>query len=111
MGKKKVVDADELRSVHAGHPDRNAGFVDNTVRNTKYTLWDFLPKNLAEQFGYGDDYYIYIYIISRRFMNQYFLLIACLQLFPTISPVEPITTWGPLIFILAVTAVKEVRMF
>lgn len=66
---------------------------DNRVSNTKYTLWNFLPKNLWEQFS--------------RFMNQYFLLIACLQLWSLITPVNPASTWGPLIFIFAVSASKE----
>lgn len=40
-------------------------------------------------------------------MNKYFLLIACLQLWPLITPVNPASTWGPLIFIFAVSASKE----
>jgi phospholipid-translocating ATPase len=66
---------------------------DNRISNRKYTLWNFLPKNLWEQFS--------------RFMNQYFLLIACLQLWSLITPVNPASTWGPLIFIFAVSASKE----
>ncbi|XP_057455531.1 phospholipid-transporting ATPase 2 [Lotus japonicus] len=66
---------------------------DNRISNKKYTLLNFLPKNLWEQFS--------------RFMNQYFLLIACLQLWPLITPVNPASTWGPLIFIFAVSASKE----
>ncbi|XP_023554352.1 phospholipid-transporting ATPase 2-like isoform X1 [Cucurbita pepo subsp. pepo] len=68
-------------------------FCDNRISNRKYTLLNFLPKNLWEQFS--------------RFMNQYFLLIACLQLWPLITPVNPASTWGPLIFIFAVSATKE----
>ncbi|KAG6422236.1 hypothetical protein SASPL_118801 [Salvia splendens] len=45
--------------------------------------------------------------IGSRFMNQYFLLIACLQLWSLITPVNPASTWGPLIFIFAVSASKE----
>ncbi|KAF1886408.1 hypothetical protein Lal_00045640 [Lupinus albus] len=66
---------------------------DNRISNRKYTVLNFLPKNLWEQFS--------------RFMNQYFLLIACLQLWPLITPVNPASTWGPLIFIFAVSASKE----
>ncbi|KAG9130462.1 hypothetical protein Leryth_004421 [Lithospermum erythrorhizon] len=66
---------------------------DNRISNTKYNVWNFVPKNLWEQF--------------RRFMNQYFLLIACLQLWSLITPVNPASTWGPLIFIFAVSATKE----
>ncbi|KAL6502003.1 Alanine aminotransferase 2 [Orobanche gracilis] len=68
-------------------------FCDNRISNRKYTLLNFLPKNLLEQFS--------------RFMNQYFLLIACLQLWSLITPVNPASTWGPLIFIFAVSATKE----
>ncbi|XP_073287651.1 phospholipid-transporting ATPase 2-like isoform X2 [Primulina huaijiensis] len=68
-------------------------YCDNRISNRKYTIWNFLPKNLWEQFS--------------RLMNQYFLLIACLQLWPLITPVNPVSTWGPLIFIFAVSATKE----
>ncbi|XAR55536.1 Phospholipid-translocating ATPase [Bertholletia excelsa] len=68
-------------------------YCDNRVSNRKYTLLNFLPKNLWEQFS--------------RFMNQYFLLIACLQLWPLITPVNPASTWGPLILIFALSATKE----
>lgn len=40
-------------------------------------------------------------------MNQYFLLIACLQLWSRITPVSPVTTWGPLAIIFIVSASKE----
>ena len=40
-------------------------------------------------------------------MNKYFLLIACLQLWPLITPVNPLSTWGPLAVIFAVSASKE----
>lgn len=49
---------------------------------------------------------LYGFLFSR-FMNQYFLLIACLQLWSLITPVNPASTWGPLIFIFAVSASKE----
>ncbi|XP_075089010.1 phospholipid-transporting ATPase 2 isoform X2 [Nicotiana tabacum] len=71
----------------------NNVYCDNRISNRKYTVWNFLPKNLWEQFS--------------RFMNQYFLLIACLQLWSLITPVNPASTWGPLIFIFAVSATKE----
>ncbi|GMH07261.1 hypothetical protein Nepgr_009101 [Nepenthes gracilis] len=68
-------------------------YCDNRISNRKYSLFNFVPKNLWEQFS--------------RFMNQYFLLIACLQLWSLITPVNPASTWGPLIFIFAVSATKE----
>jgi len=35
------------------------------------------------------------------------LIIACLQLISVITPVNPATTWGPLILIFAISAIKE----
>lgn len=52
-------------------------------------------------------YPTFCFFCFSRFMNQYFLLIACLQLWPLITPVNPASTWGPLIFIFAVSASKE----
>lgn len=40
-------------------------------------------------------------------MNLYFLMIACLQLWNIITPVNPVSTWAPLIFIFAISALKE----
>lgn len=79
------------RVVRLNRPSQD--YVDNTVSGTKYTVVSFLPKNLMEQFG--------------RPMNVYFLLIAVLQLWPSITPVAPITTWGPLTFVFALSAAKE----
>jgi phospholipid-translocating ATPase len=40
-------------------------------------------------------------------MNLYFLFIACLQLWSYITPVDPLSTWGPLMVIFAISAIKE----
>ena len=40
-------------------------------------------------------------------MNKYFLLIALLQLWPYITPVNPVTTWVPLAVIFAISTAKE----
>ena len=44
---------------------RSEVFVDNRVVSAKYTVWNFIPKNLFEQF--------------RRIANFYFLCIAIIQ--------------------------------
>jgi phospholipid-translocating ATPase len=81
------------RTVYANAPARNAEFKPNVISNTKYTWWNFVPKNLWEQFA--------------RNTNRYFLLIAILQLNAQITPVNPLTTWAPLAVIFMITAVKE----
>lgn len=65
----------------------------NEISTAKYTLLTFLPVNLFEQF--------------MRIANLYFLLCAILQLIPGLSPTSWFTTVAPLVFVLAVNAIKE----
>lgn len=66
----------------------------NEVDTGKYTIITFLPKFLFEQF--------------RRYANIFFLFIALLQQIPGVSPTGRLTTLLPLLFILFVSAVKEI---
>eukprot|EP01117_Protostelium_nocturnum_P005659 TRINITY_DN2043_c0_g1_i5.p1 TRINITY_DN2043_c0_g1~~TRINITY_DN2043_c0_g1_i5.p1 ORF type:complete len:1097 (+),score=372.02 TRINITY_DN2043_c0_g1_i5:81-3371(+) len=84
---------EKTRLVYTNQAIFNHGFVANQVSNTKYTFWSFIPKNLFEQFG--------------RFMNLYFLMIAMLQWWSVITPVSPVATWAPLLFIFFISALKE----
>uniref|UniRef100_A0A672T8F7 Phospholipid-transporting ATPase n=1 Tax=Sinocyclocheilus grahami TaxID=75366 RepID=A0A672T8F7_SINGR len=68
-GDEKRVDS---RTIYVGHrpcPDTEAfipsKFCDNRIVSSKYTVWNFLPKNLFEQF--------------RRIANFYFLIIFLVQ--------------------------------
>ncbi|AQK43110.1 Phospholipid-transporting ATPase 2 [Zea mays] len=92
------------RFVYINDDSCRYSYCDNRISNTKYTLWNFLPKNLWEQFRFVS---VLHFSTIKRFMNQYFLLIACLQLWSRITPVSPATTWGPLIIIFIVSASKE----
>lgn len=65
----------------------------NKITTTKYTVLNFIPKNIFEQF--------------RRMTNVYFLLIVCITLIPAISPLNPWTSILPLAFVLGVAAIKE----
>lgn len=91
FGRQKA--SDQTRVVHANAPVKNEGFVDNRLSNTKYTLVNFLPKTAIEQF--------------RLHMNRYFLFIAILQLFAELTPVNPLSTWIPLLLIFAISATRE----
>ncbi|EDO40789.1 predicted protein [Nematostella vectensis] len=66
---------------------------DNKIKTTKYTIWSFIPKNLFEQF--------------HRFANIYFLFIVGLNWVPAINAFGKEIAMLPLIFVLAVTAVKD----
>ena len=78
---------------HSPHWNTLHRYPDNHITNTKYTVWSFLPLSLYNQ--------------CRLAMNKYFLLIALLQLWPYITPVNPVTTWVPLAVIFLISTVKE----
>ncbi|KAK2497659.1 hypothetical protein MC885_019972 [Smutsia gigantea] len=67
-------------------------FIDNRIISSKYTVWNFVPKNLFEQF--------------RRVANFYFLIIFLVQLMID-TPTSPITSGLPLFFVITVTAIKQ----
>ncbi|KAM5207294.1 phospholipid-transporting ATPase VA isoform 1-T1 [Hipposideros larvatus] len=66
---------------------------DNRVKTTKYTALSFLPKNLFEQF--------------HRLANVYFVFIALLNFVPAVNAFQPGLALAPVLFILAVTAFKD----
>lgn len=59
-----------------------------------HSALSFIPSFLFEQF--------------RRYSNCFFLFIAMLQQIPDVSPTGRYTTLVPLIFILSVSALKEI---
>ncbi|XP_052850847.1 phospholipid-transporting ATPase VD isoform X2 [Drosophila gunungcola] len=73
------------------HP--NGQFVGNKIRTTKYTLLSFIPKNLLEQF--------------HRVANLYFIFIVLLNWVPEISAFGKEVAMIPVLFVLGVTAVKD----
>lgn len=99
---KRPVDLDRRTSLSADSIGGAGGsfnqfdlgpFTSNEWYTSKYTLINFLPKNLFEQF--------------RRLANLYFLLSALLQILIPFSPVGPTTSLLPLIFVVATTAIKQ----
>ncbi|XP_032879147.1 phospholipid-transporting ATPase VA isoform X2 [Amblyraja radiata] len=65
----------------------------NRLKTTKYSVISFLPKNLFEQF--------------HRFANVYFVFIALLNFVPVVGAFQPELALAPVVFILAVTAFKD----
>ena len=66
----------------------------NAVKTTKYTVLNFIFKNLWEQF--------------HRFANIYFLFIALLNFVPAVEAFGKEVGFVPLASILLVTAVKDI---
>lgn len=65
----------------------------NIIKTTKYTWLTFFPKNIFEQF--------------HRFANVYFLFIIILNWIPLVNAFGKEIAMLPLIFVLAVTAIKD----
>lgn len=65
----------------------------NVIRNQKYNIITFLPLVLYQQFKF--------------FLNLYFLLMALSQFVPDLRLGYLYTYWGPLIFVLTVTLIRE----
>ncbi|XP_061786423.1 phospholipid-transporting ATPase 11C isoform X3 [Nerophis lumbriciformis] len=89
----------DSRTIYIGHRPRSASepftppkFCDNRIVSSKYTVWNFLPKNLFEQF--------------RRIANFYFLIIFLVQVIVD-TPTSPVTSGLPLCFVITVTAIKQ----
>lgn len=67
--------------------------VGNTIRSSRYTIWDFVPRQLLFQFS--------------KLANAYFLLVSILQMIPGLSPVGSYTTIAPLLVFIAISMGKE----
>lgn len=81
---------------------RQAPFIDertgrehigNTIRSSRYTVWDFIPRQLIFQFS--------------KLANAYFMLISVLQLIPGLSPTGSYSTIIPLLVFIAISIAKE----
>lgn len=98
--KRKISETDIQSTEEATYPHINLKFKDpniifstNQLVTTKYTLWNFIPKNLFEQF--------------RRATNIFFLFITVVCFVPQISPISPVTTLLGLLFVLLVAAIND----
>lgn len=75
------------------HPEQLAlRYRNNYVSTTKYTLVNFIPKSLFEQF--------------RRVANIYFLVVACVSYSP-LAPYSAYSVLLPLLLVIGATMVKE----
>eukprot|EP00211_Chloroparvula_japonica_P000091 CAMPEP_0119153234 /NCGR_PEP_ID=MMETSP1310-20130426/48922_1 /TAXON_ID=464262 /ORGANISM="Genus nov. species nov., Strain RCC2339" /LENGTH=1161 /DNA_ID=CAMNT_0007145669 /DNA_START=79 /DNA_END=3564 /DNA_ORIENTATION=+ len=68
-------------------------FPSNRVVSTKYTILNFVPKVLLQEF--------------RRLTTLYFFLVCLITLFPALSPIDPVTSFAGLAFILVTAMLRE----
>eukprot|EP00730_Choanoeca_flexa_P018908 TRINITY_DN9220_c0_g1_i1.p1 TRINITY_DN9220_c0_g1~~TRINITY_DN9220_c0_g1_i1.p1 ORF type:complete len:1173 (+),score=384.81 TRINITY_DN9220_c0_g1_i1:188-3706(+) len=78
---------------HEREYSRDQGYLANDISTTKYTILTIIPKNLFEQF--------------HRLANVYFLFIVVLNWLPMIQAFGREIAMLPLLFVLAVTFVKD----
>ncbi|XP_078483952.1 phospholipid-transporting ATPase ID [Ciona intestinalis] len=86
---------EEQRKLIANDHEYNSAFkyVDNGIKTSHYTWYNFLFINLWEQF--------------HRVVNVYFIFLLVLTFIPAISSFNPVTTLIPILIVLAITAVKD----
>ncbi|KAH6646172.1 hypothetical protein BKA67DRAFT_526309 [Truncatella angustata] len=72
---------------------RGHEFISNTIRTSRYNVWNFLPKQLIFQF--------------TRLANFYFLCVGIPQTIPGLSTTGSYTTILPLLFFVCLTIFKE----
>ena len=87
------IDLDASRQAPIIDERTGAEHVANTIRSSRYTVWDFVPRQLIFQFS--------------KLANAYFLLISTLQLIPGLSPTGSYSTIIPLLVFVAISMAKE----
>ena len=73
------------------HP--NYSYTRNSISTTRYTVWNFIPKNLYEQF--------------HRLANLYFIFVMGINWIPEVKAYAKEVTMVPVLFVLTVTALKD----
>ncbi|KAF1815463.1 phospholipid-translocating P-type ATPase [Eremomyces bilateralis CBS 781.70] len=68
-------------------------YVGNTIRSTRYTAWNFVPRQLFAQFS--------------KLANFYFLSVSILQMIPGLSTTGTYTTIVPLLVFVMLAMAKE----
>ncbi|TVY90815.1 putative phospholipid-transporting ATPase, partial [Lachnellula willkommii] len=68
-------------------------YIDNSIRSSRYTIWNFLPSQIWFQFS--------------KAANFFFLVIGILQLVPGLSTTGSFTTILPLLFFLLFIIIRE----
>ncbi|KAL9101161.1 MAG: hypothetical protein Q9163_003563 [Psora crenata] len=68
-------------------------YISNTIRSSRYTLYNFVPRQLFAQFS--------------KLANFYFLCVSILQMIPGLSTTGTYTTIVPLLFFVTISIAKE----
>ncbi|XP_010857171.1 PREDICTED: probable phospholipid-transporting ATPase VD isoform X3 [Bison bison bison] len=91
-GKHRVV-VPRLQLFKEEYEKFSGTYVNNRIRTTKYTLLNFVPRNLFEQF--------------HRVANLYFLFLVVLNWVPLVEAFQKEITMLPLVVVLTIIAIKD----
>ncbi|XP_068831273.1 phospholipid-transporting ATPase VD [Capricornis sumatraensis] len=91
-GKHRVV-VPHLQLFKEEYEKFSGTYVNNRIRTTKYTLLNFVPRNLFEQF--------------HRVANLYFLFLVVLNWVPLVEAFQKEITMLPLVVVLTIIAIKD----
>ncbi|KAL9131820.1 MAG: hypothetical protein Q9217_000347 [Psora testacea] len=72
---------------------RGHEYINNSIRSSRYTLYNFVPRQLFAQFS--------------KLANFYFLCVSILQMIPGLSTTGTYTTIVPLLFFVTISIAKE----
>ncbi|KAI9846365.1 MAG: hypothetical protein M1838_001316 [Thelocarpon superellum] len=89
----RQIDLDVLRTVPLLDVRCQREYATNAIRSSRYTPWNFLPRQLFAQFS--------------KVANFYFLCVSILQMIPTLSTTGTYTTIIPLMFFVSISMAKE----
>ncbi|ELP93552.1 phospholipid-transporting ATPase, putative [Entamoeba invadens IP1] len=92
--KPKDVRKTPLPPIYLYDEKKNKKFPGNKVSTTKYSIFSFI--------------FVFLYNQFKHVTNIYFLLVAIISLIPQISATNPVTNVFPLIFVLCISAIKEI---
>ncbi|KAI9671482.1 MAG: hypothetical protein M1831_004391 [Alyxoria varia] len=90
-GRRIEIDASRKSSLLDERTGRQ--YLANTIRSSRYNVWNFLPKQLFAQFS--------------KLANFYFLTVSILQLIPGFSTTGQYTTIVPLLFFVGISIARE----
>ncbi|XP_017395816.1 probable phospholipid-transporting ATPase VD isoform X2 [Cebus imitator] len=91
-GKHRIV-VPHLQAFKDEYEKFSGAYVNNRIRTTKYTLLNFVPRNLFEQF--------------HRAANLYFLFLVVLNWVPLVEAFQKEITMLPLVVVLTIIAIKD----
>ncbi|KAF2796744.1 phospholipid-translocating P-type ATPase [Melanomma pulvis-pyrius CBS 109.77] len=87
------IDLDAFRKDRLTDERTHQPYTSNWIRSTRYSAWNFLPRQLVAQFS--------------KLANFYFLCVSILQMIPGLSTTGTYTTIVPLLFFVSISIAKE----